>query len=254
MMVVFSHKLALLLWIGAVVLSYQCSAHESKAHEKILSLVKDIDDDFNLVNFKVKELVASDFNDRVNRALEIGDFARFNELFKDAQLLLADDVTLEEEGLASLNIRNLVCTDFNLGDLQTEYEVFQENGNDVLAYTITAQPFAMRCYADYSYSLLSFLSTFGLPSISDDGRFSAVTTGNMVKTRIDLMSPSFDIEPPSSADVEFCDAVINIDGGIDFEDGVLDDILELFGEPIANLVQDEAAKGTLCSSYTSNDM
>ena len=196
---------------------------------------------------KPQELVSTDFSSQVNRALEIGDFARFNELFKDAQLLLVDDVTLEQEGLASLNIRNLVCTNFNLGDLQTEYEVFQENGNDVLAYTITAQPFAMRCSADYTYSVLNFLSGIGLPGISDDGRFSAVTTGNMVETRIDLMSPSFDIEPPTSADVEFCNAVINIDGGIDFEDGALDDILELFGGPIANLVQDEAAKGTHCS-------
>jgi len=124
----------------------------------------------------------------------------------------------------------------------------EENGNEVLAFTVNAYPFAMKCSADYSYSLLSFLGGFGLPSISDDGRFSVVTSGNLVETRIDLVSPSFELEPPSTADVEFCNAVINIDGGIDFEDGALDDILELFGEPIADLIQGEASKGTYYQS------
>lgn len=239
-MKVFSSNHRLLLLLGAALLSYGCTAFENQAHQEIR-------------NLKPADLVSTSLTSQIfNRMLEIGDFALFNELFKDAELMLVDDVTLEEEGLASLNIRNLVCTDFNLGDLQTEYEVFEENGNEVLAFTVTVQPFSMRCSADYSYSLLSFLSTFGLPGISDDGRFSGVTTGNMVETRIDLVSPSFELEPPSIADVEFCNAVINIDGKIDFEDGALDEILEAFSDPIADLVQDEAAKGKHSSSKSSD--
>jgi hypothetical protein len=59
------------------------------------------------------EISRKDAKNDGHRSLEIGDFARFNELFANAQLKLPD-ADLSESGL-TLSISNLVCTNVNVG-------------------------------------------------------------------------------------------------------------------------------------------
>lgn len=236
-----NHRILLLSLIGAAFLTSQSSAFGNQPHKEIRKLTKNKKKEDGPPHLSPSEMAASPLTSGkavVNRALEVGDFELFNELFRDAQIELLESATLEANGgLATLNIENLVCTDFDVGDLQTTYEILQESGNDVLAYTIKAQPFAMRCSADYSIKL------FGLNA--GDGRFTAPTSGNMVEARIDLTSPSFALGPPTIADVEFCNAEIIVDGDIDFEGNALDQVFEFFSDPIENLVKTEASKGTV---------
>jgi hypothetical protein len=174
-------------------------------------------------------------NDR-HRSLEIGDFARFNELFANAQLKLPD-AELSESGL-TLSISNLVCTNVNVGDVQSNHTVFQENGQDVLAYTVAAYPVSITCSADYTFEVLF---------IPGSGRFTAVAENSRAETRIDLMSASggFAAGPPTSATIEYCNADINTNGNIDFEGATVERLLDLFKELISNVV-DKYAADALC--------
>jgi hypothetical protein len=165
------------------------------------------------------------------RRLEIGDFARFNELFANAQLKLPD-AELSESGL-TLKISNLVCTNVNVGGIQSNHSLFQENGLDVLAYTVTAFPVSITCSADYTFEVLF---------IPGSGRFTAVAESLRAETRIDLVSGSggFAAGPPTVATIDYCNADIN------FEGTTVERLLELFKGLISNVV-DKYAADAVCN-------
>lgn len=166
----------------------------------------------------------------ITRDLAVGDFDELNRLFQDATISLPD-AELGSDG-ANLNIRNLRCMEFNLGDLQSSFTTT----TDTLTYEVIVEPFAMTCYGDYEYQL-SFLA-------NGSGSFSATTQGNRLQTSINLVSSSgFDLSPPTQANLLSCQTTIDIVGGIDFEGGIVADVANLFTEPIANLVENEAADG-----------
>jgi ribosomal protein S10 len=177
------------------------------------------------------------------RRLAIGDFARFNELFSGAELLLVDSINIGEN-LIKLTISNLVCRNINLGDMQTNYSIFSANGIDTMAYTINIDPFSMTCEGEYRY----VMSLGFLPDIEGSGNFVAVADNNAVVTRIDLSGPStFAQEPPSTAVVNSCDVNINTNGNIEFEGTTFQRLLDLDAVQnlISNLVDDRAKDGTL---------
>jgi hypothetical protein len=184
------------------------------------------------------------------RRLAIGDFARFNELFSGAELLVVDSINIGEN-LITLTITNVVCRNINLGDMQTNYSIFSANGIDTMAYTINIDPFSMTCEGDYRYVMdLGFL-----PDIEGSGNFVATADNNAVVTRIDLSGPStFAQEPPTTAVVVSCDGNINTNGNIEFEGTTFQRLLDLDAVQnlISNLVDDRAKDGTwlrVCYCY-----
>jgi hypothetical protein len=190
-------------------------------------------------NLPPEELVNTyiDTIGHTDRYLEIGDFGRFNELFQDATFALPD--TDVSEGQLSLSLSNLHCREINIGDIHSNYYFVEKEGGETLAFEIHAEPFAMNCFADYSYRF-----AFLLPG---SGRFEAITRGNQAATRIVLNSPDFDLEPPSSVDVEYCEASINI-LDVEFQGGIVASILNTFKSLISGAVEDRAEKGMCMSS------
>jgi hypothetical protein len=170
-----------------------------------------------------------------SRQLEIGDFQRFNELFKNAQLLLPN-AEVSESGL-TLNIQNLICTGISIGDIQANYTIQQENGQDVLKYTVNAYPISITCSADYTFKVLF---------VNGKGRFTAVADNTRAETIIQLIgepgTTSFDQGPPINATVDYCNTDINTDGNISFEGATLQRLLNLFKKLISNLVDKYAAE------------
>lgn len=179
------------------------------------------------------------------RGLEIGDFARFNEIFANAELVIPDDaIDVGDGGLIKFSISNLFCRNINLGDMVTGYTIQPSptTGQDVLAYTVNVSPFAMTCEADYTFSVegaLSFLSLDGV------GHFIATTENNAVTTQIDISGPStFALEPPTAVVVSSCQANIETNGNIEFQGATYERLLETFKGIISNVVDERAGKGT----------
>lgn len=175
---------------------------------------------------------------QLQRRLAVGDFERFNELFADAELALPDAEL--GNGGASLDLTNIYCGDLLVGDIQTSYSVYQENGKDILAFNIVADPFAMECYADFRYRLLF---------IPGDGTVRIDTSDNRLSTRVLIESAStFANEPPLSSRVAFCDTKIETYGRVNFSGDWLGEIIELFSEPVSNLIEDEASSA-VCNEF-----
>ena len=177
------------------------------------------------------------------RALEIGDFDSLNELFNGAQLKLLNETTLGVDGM-QLTIRNVYCTQINLGDINTNYTIFVNatTNEETVAYTLNVNPFRMQCFAEYSYNV-AFL-------LQGSGTFEAVTDNNEIATRIDLISPStFADAPPNRAEVQWCQTVVRTDGNVRFEGDnrgdITDDILNLFKQPVSDLI-DVTASQIVC--------
>jgi hypothetical protein len=169
------------------------------------------------------------------RQLETGDDVkdRFNELFQDVLLPDAD----VGSGELDLEIRNLICEDVNAGNITTGYEVLQEEVGQTVAFDINVEPFAMTCFADYSYR-------FGSLLLQGSGTFEAETMDNRATARLDLNSPDIQQEPPSKIDVEFCEASVSV-VSISFEGGVVASMLNLFEDVIGNVLEDTTEGGTL---------
>jgi hypothetical protein len=175
------------------------------------------------------------------RSLEIGDFDQFNTLFANAQLKLPD-AEVSDSGL-TLTITNLVCSSVYIGDVQSNYTSFQENGLDVLAYTVSAYPISITCSADYTFKVLF---------VPGKGRFTAVAENTRAETRIDLSGGgTFADGPPTVASVEYCNADINTNGNISFEGATLQRLLNLFKQLISNVVDNYAADA-LCNLLSSS--
>lgn len=197
----------------------------------------------------------------------VGDFALLQTLLAGAELHLLD-LNLSSGSISSsggisslqLSIRNWICTDVHLEDLQIETDstVFQNAAaatlHDVLAYTVTAAPFGMTCNGDYSYTQVLYNNSNGMSSMnsslptsssSGSGSFQAVTENNSLSTRIDLHSAStFALEPPTFATLEYCTATTSVYQTFFQNDDIavaLDDNLTLL---LSDLVSGRIASGT----------
>ena len=203
-------------------------AHEKVPEESRLLIRSD-----ELVKIFIDTRTTRDSDASDKRALVIGDFVRFNELFADAVLKLPDASV--SSGQLDLTIRNLICTDINVGDIVLDYSIIEDNiPTQSLALTVTATPFAMNCFADYDYQFVF---------LSGTGTFEAVTSDNTVNTRIDLNSPNgFRTEPPETADVEYCSATINaVD--VTFQGGTVAAVLNLFEDLVNGVIEQQAQQG-----------
>jgi hypothetical protein len=176
---------------------------------------------------------------RQQRSLAIGDFDNFNRLIENATIALPD-ANVGSNGL-EITIKNFYCTGLQIGDVQASYETLtaadnSTGGGDVVALTITAAPFALNCFGDYTYNI--FL-------VSGSGQLEAFSTGNMVSTRIDLTSPQgFLVAPPTLADVNFCNANIDTAGNVGFKGGMVADILNSFKGPVSDVIDSQASTST----------
>jgi hypothetical protein len=189
------------------------------------------------------------------RHLAIGDFARFNELFAGAELMLVDSIQVGDT--VKVTINNLFCRNINVGDMQTNFTIFNQNGLDVLAYTINVNPFSMTCEADFQYEMevVSFL-----PSIKGSGTFVAALENNSVLARIDMSGAStFLQDPPTTAVVSSCVATINTNADVELG-GTFQafDDLDVVQDLISNVVDDQAKSGRLIlcanSSFDTSDL
>lgn len=162
-------------------------------------------------------------------------FERFNELFADATLSLGN-FTVEVLGNSvTLDIANLKCNEVVIGELKTGHTVFQENGKDVLEFTVTLSPFNFNCVADYRYKLLF---------IPGGGSVSAITIGNSLTTKIHITSNStFAEEPPIASVVDYCLAEIKTDGRVSFQGDFAADIANLFKQQVSDLIDDMTRDG-----------
>jgi hypothetical protein len=170
------------------------------------------------------------------RQLEIGDFDRFNTLFKDAFIKLNDQSITSGE--LTLVVSNLQCSDIQIGDVQLDYTVADDvNGTNasVLAVTISASPFSMTCTADYSYDF-----TF----LSGSGTFESTTVDNSVNSTINLIAPNgFDMEVPSLSEVAACASQVNVDQTV-FEGGIVSVVLNLFESAVSDVIANQANIGS----------
>ena len=179
------------------------------------------------------------------RALEIGDFDELNDGLQGAQLkLMLNETQLGVNGLEII-IRNLYCTQINLGDINTNYTVFVNSTTNVetLAYTIRIFPFDMQCFAEYSYNF-GFL-------LQGSGSFETSAKKNEVEARINLFgsSSSFEESPPNKAEVQSCQTIVRTDGNVAFkadqQNDFVDDAFNLFKQPISTFI-DSAAASVVC--------
>jgi hypothetical protein len=170
------------------------------------------------------------------RHLEIGDFDRFNTLFRNATIKLNDQPITTGE--LTLVVSNLQCTDIQIGDVQLDYTVADDvNGTDasVLAILISASPFSMTCTADYSYDF-----TF----LSGSGNFESSTVDNSVNSTINLIAPNgFAMEVPSLSGVADCAAQVNVEKTT-FNGGIVGVVLNLFESAVSDVIANQANIGS----------
>jgi hypothetical protein len=98
------------------------------------------------------------------------------------------DAKVSESGL-TLTITNLVCSSLYIGDIQSNYTVFQENSKDVLAYTVSAYPILITCSVDYTFKVLF---------VPGKGHFTAVAENTHAEMRIDLSGGGAFADGPSN--------------------------------------------------------
>lgn len=171
-----------------------------------------------------------------SRFLALGDFDNFNELFKEAKVNLGTHEL--GSGAASLAIEDLFCSSITVGDIQTSHQVFPSlvTGQDVLQYTAIVRPFSIECQAKYTYRLLGF---------PGGGTVRASAQNNELETRVHLLSPStFRQEPPITSQIDYCLGQINTNGNVEFEGDFISDVLNVFRDPVSDLIDQLAARGT----------
>lgn len=169
----------------------------------------------------------------LRRFLAAGDFDRFNKLFEGARIALPDSEIKQWILFADLiiKIKNLYCTDLTVEDILLTYE---KESNQKLSFTVSVQGLDMNCYGDYDYA-------YG--AIKGSGSIAATTDSNTLETKIALTSTDFDVEPPSEAVVEYCEARVDVTN-LDFSGGVVASIADLFQGLIAGRVESEVNGGT----------
>jgi hypothetical protein len=174
--------------------------------------------------------------DEYQRDLVVGDFDRFNVLFKDAVLKLNDQKI--STGEIDLQVTNLQCTNMQIGDVTLVHSVIDNaNGSSTLALTISVAPFSMDCTADYDGQLL----------VSFNGSFQSSTVGNSVNATMHLIAPnSFAIEVPSQSEIVVCASNINVEKTEFFNGGLLGEILNLavLEDAISGIIGDQAKTGS----------
>ena len=202
-------------------------------------LVKAVKNNNNLIEDKLRKFVSRTYANALKRQLAIGDFERFNELFNGAELVLPDAEL--GEGGARLELSDMYCSDVNIGDIQTSYNVIKDSiGRDVLEFDINVSPFAMECYGDYDYYIFVRLG---------GGEFTVDTMGNSLSTKILIQSPStFDLEPPVDSSVATCSAKIETNAQVSFRGDFLGRVANLFKEPVSNLIENEA-EDAICDEF-----
>jgi hypothetical protein len=162
-------------------------------------------------------------------------FEQFNELFADATLSLGDYSVPLMDNLVELDIVNLQCSQIVIGDLITGHTLIQENGVDVIEFTVTLSPFNLDCTAEYRYKALFFSGT---------GSVNAVAEGNSLTTKIHIKSAStFAQAPPISSAVAFCEADIKTDGRVSFQGDLVASIANGLKGPISDVIDQQTQGG-----------
>jgi hypothetical protein len=172
------------------------------------------------------------------RYLAIGDFASFNEALKSVTLKLPDPPPISQQVLFRLRIQltNVYCQDIVIGDIKTN---FTKDSNQELTFDFDADPFAMNCYADYSYDYGGF--------IRSSGEMTANARNNRARLSLGFRSPSnFAEAPPNQTTVKACDTSIDI-FDIELSRGLESVIASIFKDAVSRLVEREAASGMLFS-------
>ena len=170
------------------------------------------------------------------RNLAIGDFDIFNEAIKDLTFNLEDPGPIVQQILFELRIQltNVYCVDINIGDAQGDYTM---TSNQELTYTLDLEPFAMTCYADYSYTYGGFIRSSGTALV--------VTGGNAVELGLGFESSSTDFElaPPNRTTLKTCVPQLEVTN-IEFS-GVIEGVVaRIFQTAVADAVEVQAGTGT----------
>ena len=154
----------------------------------------------------------------LRRSLNIGDFQEFNDLFKDAVIRIGDFPGLEASGL-ELDIKNLMCTNMQVGDILVSYEKLS---SQKLTFELEIVDLNMDCNMDYDYKYDLFLF-----DAKGSGSAKATTEGNDASVILAFESPNFDTTPPTTSSMESCGASISVKN-ISFDGGFVAAILNLF--------------------------
>lgn len=175
------------------------------------------------------------------RRLETGDFDEVNQLFNGTIVTLPD--TDFNQGGLQLGLRSLECKELVIGDITTDWNVYNSSSVDVstgyaetLGLEVAVAPFSLTCSADYSWELTQ------IGFVRGSGNLVAISTNSSAKFRIDFNSElGFQNDFPSNIDFQTCEATINIDD-INFQGGLIGEILSLAENLISNFVEDQVKK------------
>ena len=168
-----------------------------------------------------------------SRQLVVGDFEEFNKLFQDAQISLTSDgqqiEVSERVGLSNLNLklRNIVCYDISVGDIQIQHRQISAQQIDV---TVDIVQLDMECKLNYRYN-------YGFPPLRGGGTAIISTDDNMASTTLSFYSDNFNQGiPPNKSSSNSCTNDIEITD-MKFDGDFLLDVVEVFEKLIRNTVE-----------------
>lgn len=175
----------------------------------------------------------------VERSLATGDFDVLNEIFENASIILPEQYEVSQKvGIATLNmnIRNLRCYDFSVGDITVAHKDVSATVHEV---DVAMKDLDLNCEMDYNYK-------YGV--LSGDGWVQIRTDGNSASTTVLFTSMNFDQAFPVESSVEQCYSDVKIER-MDFEGDLVSEIVEIFQGLIHNVVEN-AIGDVVCSELS----
>jgi len=153
------------------------------------------------------------------------DFDQFNKIFENASILIPEEFQVSEQVAfadLNINIRNIKCYDFFIGDVTVDHE--QQESNFVL--NLGVAKLDLTCEMDYDY-FYGMLRGDGWVQIQTDD--SDATSNFVFKT-------PYSRSAPTDSFVDSCYSNVNIKR-IDFEEDFVSEVVEIFQGLIRNTME-----------------
>jgi len=197
------------------------------------NLIRNDEDIASKVHAALAEASSTSGAISLKRLLAIGDFDRFNQLFTNARINIPNQVVKQWIVFADLVIktRGLFCSDLTIGDIIINYN---KESNQRVVFRVDVREVDLACWSDYDYE-------YG--AIRGSGSFFARTDNNEATTSIALVSSDFNLEPPSSAVVESCSAVIRV-VDLSTSGDIISTVANVFKGLIKGVIEREVSNGT----------
>jgi 3-deoxy-D-manno-octulosonate 8-phosphate phosphatase KdsC-like HAD superfamily phosphatase len=170
------------------------------------------------------------------RSLALGDFDALNALYGNTSFTLPGTTVDTDVGgfTLSLSFANIVCRDFNLGDIRLTPVENITTAATTIRSTLQLVDVDIVCSADYRYRYI--LGTNG------GGRADIYTRDNSVSSQIVLRSPDLARFAPDEFILENCATTVNV-FDLDFNGGgvvnIVGNILNALDKVLRNVVERE---------------